>query len=189
MAHREATFVAEIACCLLHLHTHMGCEERRVGGELQLLMALLVIWSLSFLFLWWSSQWSVFLLAVSTPSCTLSNLCNLCVSVACSPWLPPWEGNGAIHGTSALRQDLCRLMRQDPTTNHTRLMWQATRASCFLAPCKKIYLFASLMLWPQACEYMHGNKEERLNWILRVPCLAIYMVHAYTSSPSVTTWS
>jgi hypothetical protein len=103
-------------------------------------------------------------------------------------WVAPHDcpHERAIHGASALRQDLCRLMRQGPTTDNTRLlMWQSTRAiSCFLAPCKDlIYIYVCcLLLHLVTSMQVHGNEEERLDWILCVLCPAMYMVHTYTTS-------
>lgn len=124
-------------------------------------------------FLCWSSQWCVSCLLVSTHSRLSRMLSNPCVSAACSPWLPTWEGGNPClrPGTTALRQ-AGSMSANETRPNHkphkTDAVWQSTtKASCYLAASlhlaalRDLFVF-SLLVTRQACKYTGTNRWEAL---------------------------
>jgi hypothetical protein len=118
-------------------------------------------------FLCWSSQWCVSCLLVSTHSRLSRMLSNPCVSAACSPWLPTWEGGNPWlrPGTTALRQ-AGSMSANETRPNHkphkTDAVWQSTtKASCFLAPCRLAGSICFLSSCHKTSMQVHGNKQMR----------------------------
>jgi len=160
--------------CLLFV-THVRCELVREELE-QATATLMVVMALfqagrPAAFLWTFFALLVFsmmhfVLAGSTPPRMLSNLCNLCVSVACSPWLPTWEGNPWDNCTWPGSMSANETKAQPQTTQdwcgNPLGGWVASK----LLPCtlhleRFIYMFASSSCDHKTSMQVHGNRSMR----------------------------